>query len=560
ILDPGETANLLIACSNSGHSQIGNVLSSLAISGGSSPYLTLNSTSFSIGVLAAGASGTATFNVTADAATPLGTPVDLLFEVTGGAASQYSVQQTKQVIIGLIPEFNMTNGTVTACTGLFYDSGGASAAYQSSENITETFYPAAAGSMVRMTFNSFSTESGYDYLRIYNGTSTSAPLIGTYNGSTSPGTVTAYNASGALTFNFTSDGSVTADGWEAAISCYNAATPPVAQFTASNTSPAVNSIVTFTDQSENIPTSWVWSFSPNNISYVNGTNANSQNPQVLFSNLGTYTVSLTVTNAFGNDTEIKTNYITVTTCTYCTTSYSNTADDHISNVQLNTINNPSGSTTYSNFTSISTTLVPGQTYTASVSVTVNGSWVQHCFIWIDFNNNCSFTDAGEVFDLGQTPGTAGTHILSGTITVPAGALIGTTRMRVSERYSTDPGPCDVSTYGEAEDYTIIVEGLTKTLNLTVLLEGLYDGNGTMRKAQGETGDQYPGNTADQITVELHNTTFYGLVEYYDQFVNLSTSGLATLSIPIDFNGSYYLTVRHRNSIATTSKQPVSFAA
>jgi PKD repeat protein len=158
----------------------------------------------------------------------------------------------------------------------------------------------------------------------------------------------------------------------------------------------------------------------------------------------------------GSFTQTKTNYITVSSCTYCTTSYSNTSDDWISNVTLNTINNNSGSTTYSNFTAISTTVNPGSNYTLSVNVTVNGAWVQHAIVWIDWNKNCTFGDAGETFDLGQTPGTTGTFTLSSTVTVPSGASIGSTRMRVSERYNQNPGPCDVTTYGEAEDYTVIV--------------------------------------------------------------------------------------------------------
>ncbi len=68
------------------------------------------------------------------------------------------------------------------------------------ENFTETFYPSTPNSMIRFTFNSFQTESNYDYLYIYNGENTSAPLIGTYHGTTGPGTVTASNAAGALTF------------------------------------------------------------------------------------------------------------------------------------------------------------------------------------------------------------------------------------------------------------------------------------------------------------------------------------------------------------------------
>ncbi|MCD4746665.1 MAG: PKD domain-containing protein, partial [Bacteroidales bacterium] len=87
--------------------------------------------------------------------------------------------------------------------------------------------------------------------------------------------------------------------------------PPVAEFSANNLYPA-NSMTTviFTDQSTGSPTTWSWSFSPNTVTYIVG-NSSSQNPQVRFNNNGAYTVSLYVTNAFGNDTETKTDYIHV---------------------------------------------------------------------------------------------------------------------------------------------------------------------------------------------------------------------------------------------------------
>jgi PKD repeat protein len=178
-----------------------------------------------------------------------------------------------------------------------------------------TFNPATPGSVIRATFESFSTESGYDYLRIYDGTSTSAPLIGSYNGTTGPGTITATNAAGALTFNFTSDVSVTPDGWEASISCYSITVPPVADFSASPVNAMVDQAVTFTDLSTNVPGSWLWSITPGTFSWTGGTDATSQNPQVLFSATGQYTVSLIATNNYGSDTETKTNYITVHNCT-----------------------------------------------------------------------------------------------------------------------------------------------------------------------------------------------------------------------------------------------------
>ena len=83
---------------------------------------------------------------------------------------------------------------------------------------------------------------------------------------------------------------------------------------------------------------------------------------------------------------------------------------------------------------------PGSSYPLSVKVTVNGAWIQHAIVWIDWNKNCTFGDAGETYDLGQTPGTAGTLTLSANAIVPAGATIGSTRMRVSESTIKIPAP------------------------------------------------------------------------------------------------------------------------
>jgi PKD repeat protein len=84
---------------------------------------------------------------------------------------------------------------------------------------------------------------------------------------------------------------------------------PVANFSADNTTPCVGSTVTFTDMSAGTPTSWSWAISPASYTYVGGTSSTSQNPQVQFSAAGPYTVTLTATNAYGTDDEVKTNYI-----------------------------------------------------------------------------------------------------------------------------------------------------------------------------------------------------------------------------------------------------------
>lgn len=96
---------------------------------------------------------------------------------------------------------------------------------------------------------------------------------------------------------------------------YNPCTPvaPIANFSANQTNVNTGATVSFSDLSSGAPTSWSWTISPaTGWSFTGGTNANSQNPQVQFTTAGTYTVSLTASNAQGNDTETKNNYITVT--------------------------------------------------------------------------------------------------------------------------------------------------------------------------------------------------------------------------------------------------------
>lgn len=89
---------------------------------------------------------------------------------------------------------------------------------------------------------------------------------------------------------------------------------PDADFTATPTIVAPNQTVTFTDASTTgVPDTWNWVFSPNTVTFVGGTSPASQNPEVRFTAEGKYTVTLTVTNANGinTDTETKTDFIIV---------------------------------------------------------------------------------------------------------------------------------------------------------------------------------------------------------------------------------------------------------
>jgi hypothetical protein len=101
---------------------------------------------------------------------------------------------------------------------------------------------------------------------------------------------------------------------------------------------------------------------------------------------------------------------------------------------------------------------------------------------------------------------------------------------------------------------------SKTLNLKLFFEGLYVTGGTMNQSQGLVGNQFPGITADQLTVELHDPITYATLITSVANSNLSTSGFVTAIIPVAFGGSYYIAIKHRNSIATVTSAPVLFSA
>ncbi len=124
--------------------------------------------------------------------------------------------------------------------------------------------------------------------------------------STEQNPVHAYSTTGNYTVNLTVSN---ANGTSSTSSTINVSTKPVlpvADFSANITSGYAPMTVSYTDTSTGTPNSWKWNFgdgSPLVTKY---------NPTYTYSKAGTYTVKETVSNAAGKDTEINTNYITVT--------------------------------------------------------------------------------------------------------------------------------------------------------------------------------------------------------------------------------------------------------
>jgi hypothetical protein len=107
ILDPGETADILIQTTNTGHADVSNVIGQISTT---SPYLILNTMSTSPVSLLEGEAGVFSFNVMASAAAEEGTLADLLFSITGGAENQYSGNNDFDIVIGFVPEYCEASG------------------------------------------------------------------------------------------------------------------------------------------------------------------------------------------------------------------------------------------------------------------------------------------------------------------------------------------------------------------------------------------------------------------------------------------------------------------
>lgn len=143
--------------------------------------------------------------------------------------------------------------------------------------------------------------------------------------------------------------------------------------------------------------------------------------------------------------------------TYCASQGSTTDATGITGVDFNTIIQTStGAAAYSDYTTISTDLNLGESYSLSVRVNTAGNFTTYAKAWIDWNRNGSFNDSGEEYNLGTAVNVTDAYTAYSpiTVTVPINASTGSVRMRISNKYNGNPTSCENFSYGEVEDYTL----------------------------------------------------------------------------------------------------------
>jgi hypothetical protein len=139
---------------------------------------------------------------------------------------------------------------------------------------------------------------------------------------------------------------------------------------------------------------------------------------------------------------------------YCATNGSSQATEYLSYVWIGTIQNFTQSNNgYADFTNLSTNMAQG----ASVSGIVDGLMpypeYENFYIWIDFNQDNDFNDPGENVVSLYTSNSGWKTV---NFSIPANALLGATRMRVTIKHGTAPSPCGTYERGETEDYTVVI--------------------------------------------------------------------------------------------------------
>jgi hypothetical protein len=144
--------------------------------------------------------------------------------------------------------------------------------------------------------------------------------------------------------------------------------------------------------------------------------------------------------------------------TWCIPSLVTPNTNGITNVTLNTINRTSGIDEGYILTTDSTLLFIDSSYTLNVTFFDQSS----PGVWIDWNQDGDFSDAGEVIvsPFGSWYPSNGGFPKTQAFTVPSSALEGTTRMRVYAKDGTGPvsGPCETTDPGgDIEDYIINVK-------------------------------------------------------------------------------------------------------
>ena len=259
----------------------------------------------------------------------------------------------------------------------------------------------------------------------------------------------------------------------------------------------------------------------------------------------TYTTTLTAATAYqctatctgnsGTSIPVQVALTPPSSC-YCTPPTTNcNLDDDILNVLFAGINNSSlcGTNGYTNYvpTVAPASVVAGGSYPMSVTVGPGGT--EYVGVWIDANQNGNF-ETTEFTALGTGNGVT----ITNNVVVPAGATLGTTRMRIRVRYNTPltgANACLGYAFGETEDYAITINPCipatitTQPVNASILCGSDASFSATVTGSLPVYKWQVKTSAAAFWTDLANNPPYSGV----------TTATLSIASAPVSMNGYRY---------------------
>ena len=228
------------------------------------------------------------------------------------------------------------------------------------------------------------------------------------------------------------------------------------------------------------------------------------------------------------------------TVTYCTSKGTSVAYEFIDYVGLGTLARTSGADAgYYNGTALTAPSLAGGT---SQTVTVSAGFVgtaysEYVKVYIDYNKNGVFTDAGELV-VNAAASSAATN-RSFAFTVPTTAKNGTTRLRVVLSDASATTSCGSYSYGETEDYTVNITGATPLTGAPTTLTG------PTARAEVRTLSMFPNPATDVLNLALSDNATISSAMVHDlrgARVEGATFADGTLRIGSLAKGMYTLTV------------------
>jgi hypothetical protein len=366
----------------------------------------------------------------------------------------------------------ITSGTVTTCGTTFYDSNPLGN-YSNNESNVLTILPNAINSVVEVTFNTFNTSFG-DILNIYDGANTGGLLIGSFQGTTSPGTVTATNATGGLTFEFISNGFTNNIGWDASVNCVTvipcSGTPVAGNAVATDSSVCLNSTIdlSVSGNTTDFGITYQWQSSADGVTFTNEAGATNPIYTATIADSVYYRCIISCGTNSSNTSIVHILLNPFYEC-YCGPSTAvnlggfcggnNVEDVVITGTTLSNIGSGCNTTPFGSYSSFpatgSTTATLQQLVTYQLSVNNSGNSIQS--LWIDYDHSGSF-DANEWTQISTTSTAGNSSVVN--FTVPLTSLTGITGLRIRSRANGNPNgdvnACTNFGSGETEDYIITI--------------------------------------------------------------------------------------------------------